>query len=52
MRPIQLDIVAHVITHFDHLPHCEILFGEARLDQKFHQREMDEYPPDLKEEYL
>ncbi len=52
MRPIQLEIVTNVITHLDHWPHCEILFGEAGLDQKFHQREMEEYPPDLKEEYL
>ena len=52
MRPIQLEIVTKVITHFDHWPHCEVLFGQAGLDQKFHQREMEEYPLDLKEEYL
>lgn len=52
MRPIQLEIVTNVITHFDHWPHCEVLFGQAGLDQKFHQKEMDEYPLDLKEEYL
>jgi hypothetical protein len=52
MKSIQLEIVTHVITYFDHCPHCEILFDEAGLDNKFHQSEMDEYPPDLKEEYL
>ena len=52
MKSIQLEIVTNVITHFDHCPYCEVLFGEAGLDNKFHQSEMDEYPSDLKEEYL
>ena len=51
MRPILLEIVTKVITTFDHCRHCEILFDEAGIDQKFHQREMDEYPLDLKEEF-
>jgi hypothetical protein len=40
-----------VVTFFDHCRHCEVLFDEAGLDRKFHQKEMDEYPSDLKEEY-
>jgi len=51
MRPILLEIVTKVITTFDHCRHCEILFDEAGIDQKFHRREMDEYPLDLKEEF-
>ena len=52
MRPILLEIVTKVITTFDHCRHCKILFDEAGIDQKFHQREMDEYPLDLKEEFV
>jgi len=51
MRPIRLEIVTNVITHYDQWRHCETLFGEAGLDEKFHQRETDEYPLDFKEEY-
>jgi hypothetical protein len=51
MKPIQLEIVTKVVTFFDHCRHCKILFDQAGLDQKFHKKEMDEYPPDLKEEY-
>jgi len=51
MRPVRLEIVTNVITHYDYWRHCEILFGEVGLDQKFHQRETDEYPLELKEEY-
>jgi hypothetical protein len=52
MRPILLEIVTKVLTTYDHCRHCEIFIDEAGLDKKFHQKEMDEYPPDLKEEYL
>jgi hypothetical protein len=52
MRPILLEIVSKVLTTFDHCRHCEILFDQAGLDQKFHQKEMNEYPSDLKEEYV
>ena len=52
MRPILLEIVSKVFTTFNHCRHCEILFGQAGLDQKFHQKEINEYPSDLKEEYI
>jgi len=52
MRPILLEIVSKVLTTFVHCRHCEILFDQAGLDQKFHQREMNEYPSDWKEEVL
>ncbi len=52
MKPILLEVVTKVITTFDHCRHCEILFGEAGIDRKFHQKEMGEYPPDLKEEFI
>lgn len=52
MRPILLEIVAKLITTFGHCRHYEILFDKASLGQKFHQKEMDEYPSDIKEEFI
>jgi hypothetical protein len=52
MKPIQLEIVTRVVTFFDHCRRCQILFDQSGLDEKIHQKEMEEYPPDLKEEYL
>ena len=51
MRPISLEIITRVLTTFDHCRHCEIFFDEAGLDKKFRQKEVNEYPPDLKEEF-
>ncbi len=50
MRPILLEIVTKMITSFDQCRRCRLLFDQAGFDQKFHQKEMDEYPADLKEE--
>ena len=52
MRPILLEIVSKVLTTFDHCRHCEIFFDQAGLNKKFHQNEMNEYPSDLKEEFV
>ena len=52
MKPIRLEIVTKVVTFFDHCRRCQILFDQAGLDKKIHQKEMEEYPPDLKEEYM
>jgi len=52
MRPILLEIISKVLTTFDHCRPCEIFFDQAGVNQKFHQNEMNEYPSDLKEEYL
>ncbi len=51
MKPILLEIVTQVLTSYDHCRHCEVFFGQAGLDEKFHQKEINEYPADLKEEY-
>jgi hypothetical protein len=51
VKPILLEIVTEMLTFFGHCRRCEILFDQTGLDQKFHQEEIDEYPPDLKEEY-
>jgi hypothetical protein len=50
MKPILLEIVTKVISTFGQCRRCKILFDEAGFDQKVHQKEMDEYPADLKEE--
>jgi hypothetical protein len=51
MKPILLEIVTKVLTAWGECRRCRILFDQAGLDQKFHEKQMDEYPPDLKEEY-
>jgi len=50
MKPILLEIVTKVMTSFGQCRRCKILFDQAGFDHKLQQKEMDEYPADLKEE--
>ena len=52
MKPVTLEIVTRVLTTFGHCRHCEVLFDEADFAKKYHQKDMNEYPPDVVEEYL
>ncbi len=52
MKPINLEVVTRVLTTFGHCRHCEVIFDEADIAQKHHQKDVNEYPPDLAEEYL
>jgi len=52
MKPIRLEIVTRVLITYDHCRHCEVFFDQAGFDKKFHQKEVNEYPPDLKEEVV
>ncbi len=51
MKPIRLEIVTRVLTTFDHCSHCEVIFDQAEINRKFHQRDLNEYPQDLTEEF-
>ena len=51
MKPIQLEIVTKAITFFDQCRRCKIIFDQTGLNEKL-QKEMDEYPEDLKEESM
>lgn len=51
MKPILLEIVTKVLTYFDQCRRCKILFDQAGFDEKLRQKEMEEYPSDLREEY-
>ncbi len=52
LKPILLEIVTKVMTTFNHCGHCRLVFAEAGMDRKINEKELVEYPSDLKEEYL
>jgi hypothetical protein len=49
MKPVLLEIVTKLLCSWEGCRRCKILFDQTGLDQKLHQ-EIDDYPPDLKEE--
>ena len=50
MKPILLEVVAKMMTSFDQCRRCKVFFDQTGLNRKVEQNEIDEYPPDLREE--
>ncbi len=51
MKPIRLEVVTKMLTFFSQCRRCEILYDQVDLGKKSRQKEVEEYPSDLKEEY-
>ena len=52
MRPILLEIVTRVTTSCNLCLRCAIVFGEVGLQKAFNQKAMDDFPHDLREEFI
>ena len=52
MRPILLELVTRVMTSYDPCHRCTILFDEAGLQKELTRKTMDDYPKDLREEFI
>jgi hypothetical protein len=51
MKPVIVEIVTRVMTSFGHCRHCDVVFHQTGLDQALHQREINDYPADLRDEF-
>ncbi|MDQ7849385.1 MAG: hypothetical protein QN152_01070 [Armatimonadota bacterium] len=47
-----LEVVTPTLTYFFHCAHCETALSVAGVGQVVHDQEINEYPEDLKEQYL
>ncbi len=50
MKPIRLEIVTKMLTFFVQCLRCEIVLDQVDLGKKSYQKQVEDYPPDLKEE--
>lgn len=50
VRPVLLEVLAHIPTDFFHCAHCERLFGAADLAAPVHEEIQASYPPDMLED--
>lgn len=52
MPPVAVKVVAYTPTEFFHCMHCELLWHEAGIGQRFHAEQRESaLPPDLADEY-
>lgn len=47
-----LDIVTPTLTYFFHCAHCETALSAVGVGRLVHDQEINEYPEDIKEQYL
>ncbi len=52
MKPVQVEVIAPVLQGYGLCNTCELLFGEANLDNGPVERGLNEYPPDWVEDYV
>jgi hypothetical protein len=52
MQPVTVEVVAPVLTGFRHCPHCETFLDGACLGDQVHTQEINEYPEEIKADYL
>ncbi len=50
MKPVTLEIVTKLITIFDHHGQSKFLLNEAGVERNINQKELNEYPSELREE--
>ncbi len=53
MQPVVIEVIAPVLGFLYHCPHCEMMSNQAGgLGEKVHNQEINEYPEEMREEYL
>ena len=52
MKPIIVEIVTDVLTVPSHCNACRLIFNEAGVENEMNKETLNEYPKELKEEFL
>jgi hypothetical protein len=52
MKQILLEVVSRVLTTFHHCASCGPVFREAGVENAVNKEALNEYPPDLREEFI
>lgn len=52
MKPVSIEVVSRVLTTYGHCIRCEPIFLESGVGKKSKVADIDEYPPDLREDSL
>jgi len=52
MNRVSIEVIAPVLTEFYHCLHCETIFDQAGLGRRVHGEHINEYPEDIKEDFL
>jgi len=52
MKPVYVEVIAKALTTFGQCKRCELVGNMAGINKEIHQREINEYPEEVKDEFL
>ena len=52
MKPVYVEVITKVLTTYDHCRRCAFIFDQVGINRKIHHRDINEYPEEIKEEFL
>ncbi len=52
MKTIHVEVIARVLTSYDHCRRYEVIFNQMYIGGKIHRQDFNDYPQDVKEEFL
>jgi hypothetical protein len=52
MKPVYVEVITKVLTTYDHCRRCEFIFDQVDINRKIHNRDINEYPDEVKDEFL
>lgn len=52
MRPIPVEVITHVLTVLSQCQSCKLVFNEAGVENEVNKEVLNEYPKELREEFL
>ena len=52
MKPVYVEVIAKVLTTFGHCKRCELVCDMTGINKRVHHREINEYPEEVKDEFL
>lgn len=50
-RPLQVEVVAHVLGSMDHCRHCQVFIDGVGVGGRVKQADLESYPPEWMEEW-
>ena len=52
MKPVYIEVVTNVLTVYSHCNSCRPIFHESGVEDQVAREALDDYPKDLKEEFI
>jgi hypothetical protein len=52
MKPVYVEVITKVLTTYDYCKRCEFILDQVGMNRKIHHRDINEYPEEIKEEFL